>query len=61
MQTKTIYFFEEQIEDSEILAKELGLKDFSSFVRVCVQEKLRKNAKIIEQRKREKAKQKQKA
>jgi len=59
MQTKTIYFFDEQIEDSEILAKELGLKDFSSFVRVCVQEKLRKNAKIIEQRKREKAKQKQ--
>jgi len=56
MQTKTIYFFEEQIEDGEILAKELGLKDFSSFVRFCVQEKLRKNAKIIEQKRKAKQK-----
>jgi len=48
MKIKTISFFEEQITDGEILAKELGFRDFTSFVRVCVQEKIRKNAKTIE-------------
>jgi hypothetical protein len=47
MKIKTISFFEEQITDGEILAKELGFRDFTSFVRVCVQEKIRKNAKAI--------------
>lgn len=53
MVIKTISFFDEQVQDGQILAKALGFKDFTSFVRVCVQEKIRKNAKIIEEVKRE--------
>lgn len=48
MKTKQVKFFEEQIEDAKILMKQLGFRDFSSFMRFCLQEKIRANAKTIE-------------
>lgn len=53
---KHINFFDEQISEAQILMKEIGIRDFSTFVRICVQEKIRSNAKIIKKYKDKKQK-----
>lgn len=42
-----ISFFDEQTEQSGAIWKELGFSSFNAFVRVCVQEKIKKHSNLL--------------